>query len=87
MSSKSYNHNVSVIALGLNHTTAPLDLRGRFAFAPDQLPSALRGFRERLQRAMPGAPVTPQVLKVDDKGMPLPAAPPAAPAPAPAASK
>ncbi|MCY4744863.1 efflux RND transporter periplasmic adaptor subunit [Pelomonas sp. UHG3] len=30
-------------------------------------------------RAMPGAPVTPQVLKVDDKGMPIPAAP-AAPA-------
>ncbi|MFG6431772.1 efflux RND transporter periplasmic adaptor subunit [Roseateles sp. LYH14W] len=35
-----------------------------------------------VQRAMPGAPVTPQVLKVDDKGMPIPAA-----APAPAASK
>lgn len=35
-----------------------------------------------LQRAMPGAPVTPQVLKVDAQGMPLPAA-----APAPAASK
>ena len=28
-----------------------------------------------LLRAFPGAPVTPQVLKVDDKGMPLPAAP------------
>lgn len=40
-----------------------------------------------LQRAMPGAPVTPQVLKVDDKGMPLPAAPAGAQAPAPAASK
>ena len=25
---------MSVFALGLNHTTAPLDLRGRFAFAP-----------------------------------------------------
>lgn len=35
-----------------------------------------------LLRAFPGAPVTPQVLKVDDKGMPIPAAPPAAPAPA-----
>jgi len=34
-----------------------------------------------LLRAFPGAPVTPQVLKVDDKGMPVPAAP------APAASK
>jgi len=40
-----------------------------------------------LLRAMPGAPVTPQVLKVDDKGMPIPAAPAAAAAPAPAASK
>jgi glutamyl-tRNA reductase len=52
---QSYNQPVSVLALGLNHTTAPLDLRGRFAFAPDQLPPALRGFRERLQRAMPEA--------------------------------
>lgn len=32
-----------------------------------------------LQRAFPGAPVTPQVLEVDDKGMPIPAAPPGAP--------
>jgi RND family efflux transporter MFP subunit len=42
-----------------------------------------------LLRAFPGAPVTPQVLKVDDKGMPIPAPPQAppgsAPAPAPAA--
>ena len=29
-----------------------------------------------LQRAMPGAPVTPTVLKVDDKGVPIPAPPP-----------
>jgi glutamyl-tRNA reductase len=46
---------VTVLALGLNHTTAPLDLRGRFAFAPDQLPPVLRGFRARLQRAAPEA--------------------------------
>ncbi|MBL8275359.1 MAG: efflux RND transporter periplasmic adaptor subunit [Pelomonas sp.] len=41
-----------------------------------------------LLRAFPGAPVTPQVLKVDDKGMPLPAPQPGAPgaAPAPAAA-
>lgn len=34
-----------------------------------------------LQRAFPGAPVTPTVLKLDDKGMPIvpPPAPPAAP--------
>ena len=42
---------MSVFALGLNHTTAPLDLRGRFAFSPEQLAPTLRGFRERLQRA------------------------------------
>jgi len=35
-----------------------------------------------LLRAFPGAPVTPQVLKVDEKGMPIPAPPPAAHAPA-----
>jgi len=46
---------VSVFALGLNHTTAPLDLRGRLAFAPDQLCTVLRGFRERLQNAAPEA--------------------------------
>jgi RND family efflux transporter MFP subunit len=34
-----------------------------------------------LQRAFPGAPVTPTVLKVDDKGMPIPAPPPPAAAP------
>ena len=46
---------MSVFALGLNHTTAPLDLRGRFAFAPEQLPPVLRAFRDHLQRAMPEA--------------------------------
>lgn len=39
-----------------------------------------------LLRAFPGAPVTPQVLKVDDKGMPIPAAPPGQPGAAPAAA-
>ena len=42
---------VSVFALGLNHTTAPLDLRGRFSFAPEQLVSTLHGFKDRLRRA------------------------------------
>jgi glutamyl-tRNA reductase len=46
---------VSVFALGLNHTTAPLDLRGRFAFAPEQLAPALNGLRERLARTAPEA--------------------------------
>jgi glutamyl-tRNA reductase len=45
-----YNLKMSVFALGLNHTTAPLDLRGRFAFTPEQLAPTLLAFRERLQR-------------------------------------
>ena len=42
---------MSVFALGLNHTTAPVDLRGRFAFTPEQLAPTLRGLHERLERA------------------------------------
>ncbi len=41
---------MSVFTLGLNHTTAPVDLRGRFAFAPEQLVPTLHAFRERLAR-------------------------------------
>ncbi len=41
---------MSVFALGLNHTTAPLDMRGRFAFAPGELGATLHAFRDRLQR-------------------------------------
>jgi len=42
---------MSVIALGLNHTTAPLDVRGRFAFPGDKLVPTLRDFSGRLHRA------------------------------------
>jgi len=42
---------MSVIALGLNHTTAPLDVRGRFAFASDRLVPTLHAVRARFQRA------------------------------------
>jgi len=41
---------MAVWALGINHTTAPLDLRGRFAFALDQLPPTLHGLRGALSR-------------------------------------
>lgn len=41
---------MAVWALGINHTTAPLDLRGRFAFALDQIPPTLHGLREALAR-------------------------------------
>jgi glutamyl-tRNA reductase len=36
---------MSVWALGLNHTTAPLDLRGRFAFAIDQIAPTLHSLK------------------------------------------
>ena len=32
---------MAVWALGINHTTAPLDMRGRFAFAIDQIAPTL----------------------------------------------
>jgi len=41
---------MSVWALGINHNTAPLDLRGRFAFALDQIQPTLNGYRQSLAR-------------------------------------
>ena len=41
---------MAVWALGINHTTAPLDLRGRFAFALDQVPATLNTFRAAVSR-------------------------------------
>jgi len=41
---------MSVWALGINHHTAPLDLRGRFAFALDQIQPTLNGYRHSLGR-------------------------------------
>ncbi len=41
---------MAVWALGINHQTAPLDLRGRFAFALDQVPPTLQRFRASLAR-------------------------------------
>ena len=43
---------MAVWALGINHTTAPLDLRGRFAFAIDKIEPHLLGLRQ----SMPSAP-------------------------------
>jgi glutamyl-tRNA reductase len=46
---------VTFFALGLNHQSAPLDLRGRLAFRPGQLTVALRGLQNHLHRAAPEA--------------------------------
>jgi glutamyl-tRNA reductase len=50
---------VSVFALSLNHHSASLDLRGRFAFSVEQLSPALRGFCQTLggDTHKPGAEV------------------------------
>ena len=42
---------MAVWALGINHTTAPLDLRGRFAFALDQISPTLDGLRSSFSSA------------------------------------
>lgn len=44
---------MSVLTLGLNHATAPLDLRGRFAFSTEQIAPALKAFRARTQQHAP----------------------------------
>ncbi len=46
---------MTVLTLGLNHTTAAVDLRGRFAFAVDQLGPALTTLHTRLTGAPQGA--------------------------------
>lgn len=47
---------MAVWALGINHTTAPLDLRGRFAFAIDQIAPTLAGLRQSLQGSVAREP-------------------------------
>jgi glutamyl-tRNA reductase len=44
---------MTVFTLGLNHNSAPLDLRGRFAFTLEQLAPTLQGFRHQLQTGAP----------------------------------
>jgi glutamyl-tRNA reductase len=42
---------MGILAIGLSHASAPQNVRGRFAFAPDELGQALNGLRERLRKA------------------------------------
>ena len=52
---------MAVWALGINHNTAPLDLRGRFAFALDQIAPTLQGLRQSLGNSGGGASRHPGV--------------------------
>jgi glutamyl-tRNA reductase len=47
---------MAVWALGINHTTAPLDLRGRFAFAIDQIAPTLQALRDSVGSRIGRAP-------------------------------
>lgn len=47
---------MAVWALGINHTTAPLDLRGRFAFALDQIAPTLESLRTNVGQRLGRAP-------------------------------
>src|ERR1700712_4421055 len=49
-----YNARMSVFALGLNHQTAPIDLRGRFAFPLEQLSPALKALVQQIGRPVTG---------------------------------
>ena len=51
---------MTVLTLGLNHTTAAVDLRGRFAFAVDQLGPALKMLHDRLT-GIPPSSAQPEV--------------------------
>ncbi|OYU27489.1 MAG: glutamyl-tRNA reductase [Burkholderiales bacterium PBB2] len=44
---------MSILALGLNHGSAPLDLRGRFAIPLEALGRSVQGLRNHLSRAQP----------------------------------
>ncbi|HEX7890986.1 MAG TPA: glutamyl-tRNA reductase, partial [Ramlibacter sp.] len=47
---------MAVWTLGINHTTAPLDLRGRFAFALDQIAPTLHSLRDNAGERLGHAP-------------------------------
>ena len=53
---------MAVWALGINHNTAPIDLRGRFAFALDQIAPTLQGLRMALGQTGPHRSVESAII-------------------------
>jgi RND family efflux transporter MFP subunit len=78
-----------VMVVGANNIVAPREVKLGTLIGGMRVVTGVKAGEliivDGLQRAFPGAPVTPQVLKVDAEGMPI-SAPPGAPAAAPAAS-
>ncbi|AVO48499.1 glutamyl-tRNA reductase [Melaminivora suipulveris] len=70
---------MAVWALGINHTTAPLDLRGRFAFALDQIAPTLHGLRDALASGTRHPQVETAILSTCNRTEIYCAAPAAAP--------
>ena len=46
---------MQLLCLGLNHTTAPLSVRERVAFGPDEIGPSLHALRDRLAGSGEGA--------------------------------
>ena len=71
-----YNPPMSVFALGLNHSTAPVDLRGRFAFTLEQLAPSLvglsRAIAAHIGNARGGHPFDLQSHRAVLRGRPRP---------------
>jgi len=53
---------MAVWALGINHTTAPVDIRGRFAFALDKIAPTLHSLRSTISRVHSHAGVETAIL-------------------------
>jgi RND family efflux transporter MFP subunit len=77
-----------VMVVGANNIVAPREVKLGALLGGMRVVTGVKAGEliivDGLQRAFPGAPVTPQVLKVDAEGMPIPAPPPAPPAGPPA---
>ncbi len=78
-----------VMVVGANNIVAPREVKLGALLGGMRVVTGVKAGEliivDGLQRAFPGAPVTPQVLKVDAEGMPIPAPPPA-PTPGPPAA-
>ncbi|WP_343293357.1 glutamyl-tRNA reductase [Vandammella animalimorsus] len=72
---------MAVWTLGINHHTAPLDLRGRFAYALEQIGPALHGLRQSLLQGHGPQPVESAILSTCNRTEIYCAAPSALPQP------
>jgi glutamyl-tRNA reductase len=65
MSAKIYNLTVNLFVIGLNHTTTPLDVRGRFFIPPENLHQALNRARARFPCGLTDAVIVSTCNRVE----------------------